>query len=93
MNGIFVTTSKAHLVAGIRIDPGIPIIGYDLLLRNVHHLERGKIKFLIFQNPKLQAYQGLSLLADHVTKSIPHPKEKFLPIEIVSSENIESYLA
>ena len=93
VNGIFVTTSKAHLVAGIGIDPRIPIIGYDLLLRNVHHLERGKIKFLIFQNPKLQAYQGLSLLADHVMKSIPHPKEKFLPIEIVSSENIASYLA
>ena len=91
IQGIFVTTSKAYLIAGMDIDPGIPIVGYDLLLRNVQYLKSGSIKFLIYQNPKLQAYEGLSLLADFVLKSIPNPKEKYLPIEIVSRENVDSY--
>jgi LacI family transcriptional regulator len=91
VNGIFVTTSKAHLIAEIDIVPGIPIIGYDLLLKNVQHLKGNKIKFLIYQNPKLQAYKGLSLLSEYVMKSIDHPKEMYLPIEIVCSENIASY--
>lgn len=89
--GIFVTTSKAHLIAEIGLDPGIPIIGYDLLFRNVQHLKNNKIKFLIYQNPKLQAYQGLSLLSEYVMKSVTHPKEMYLPIEIISSENVDSY--
>lgn len=92
VNGIFVTTSKSYLVARAAINPDIPIIGYDLLARNVQHLKDGRIKFLIFQNPKLQAYEGLSLLSDHLLKSMPQPKEKFLPIEIVSLENVDSYL-
>jgi len=91
VNGIFVTTSKAHLIAEIGIDPEIPIIGYDLLLENVHYLKNNRIRFLIYQNPKLQAYKGLSLLSEYVMKSVAHPKEMYLPIEIVSSENIDSY--
>jgi len=91
INGIFVTTSKVHLIAELGIDPAIPIIGYDLLLRNVQHLKSNKIKFLIYQNPKLQAFKGLSLLADYVVKSVVHPKEIYLPIEIISSENVDSY--
>jgi LacI family transcriptional regulator len=90
-SGIFVTTSKAYLIAEIGIDPRIPIIGYDLLLKNVQYLKGDKIKFLIYQNPKLQAYKGLSLLSEYVMKSIDHPKQMYLPIEIVSSENIDSY--
>ncbi len=91
VSGIFVTTSKAHLIAEIGIDLGIPIIGYDLLLKNVQHLKNNKIRFLIYQNPKLQAYKGLSILSEYVMKSVVHPKEMYLPIEIVSSENIDSY--
>jgi len=91
VSGIFVTTSKAHLITEIGIDPGITIIGYDLLLKNVQDLKSNRIKFLIYQNPKLQAYKGLSLLSEYVMKSVEHPKEMYLPIEIVSSENIDSY--
>lgn len=91
INGIFVTTSKSYLVVGVGIDPEIPIIGYDLLVKNVHYLKNGKIRFLIHQNPKLQAFEGLSLLSDYITKSTSNPKEKFLPIEIISPENVDSY--
>lgn len=89
IDGVFVTTSKAYLL----VESGLscPIIGYDLLSKNVQFLKQQKIKFLIYQNPKLQAFQGLSLLADHMLKIRPIPRIKLLPIEIVSSENIYSY--
>jgi LacI family transcriptional regulator len=89
IDGIFVTTSKAYLL----VESGLsyPIIGYDLLSRNVQFLKEQKIRFLIYQNPKLQAYQGLLLLADHIQKVRPIPQKKLLPIEIVSCENIHSY--
>jgi LacI family transcriptional regulator len=89
IHGIFVTTSKAHLIA--EVGTNIPIIGYDLLKENISHLNSGGIKFLIYQNPKLQAYQGLSLLADHLLKGERAPNKKYLPIEIISSENVSSY--
>jgi len=89
IDGIFVTTSKAYLVA--KSKAGIPIIGYDLLEENVNHMLDGDIKFLIYQNPKMQATQGISLLADYLVKDEQVPKEKFLPIEIVGRENVGSY--
>jgi LacI family transcriptional regulator len=89
IDGIFVTTSKAYLL----VESGLPypIIGYDLLSKNVQFLKEQKINFLIYQNPKLQAFQGLLLLADHILKIRSIPRIKLLPIEIVSSENIHSY--
>jgi len=89
IHGIFVTTSKAHLIA--RAETNIPIIGYDLLDENVKYLKHGGIKFLIYQNPKLQASKGLSLLADFLVKEEISPKQKYLPIEIISPENVDSY--
>jgi LacI family transcriptional regulator len=89
VDGIFVTTSKAHHIAKTNI--GVPIIGYDLLNENINCLKNGKIKFLIYQNPKLQAFQGLSFLADLLLKGAQPPHQKFLPIEIISSENVDSY--
>ena len=89
LKGIFVTTSKAHLIVDIVDD--VPIIGYDLIQENVRNLRTGKIKFLIYQNPRSQAHQGLSLLSDFLLKDIAPPKRRLLPIEIISSENILSY--
>ncbi len=91
VDGIFVTTSKAFLLGENGIDLGVPVIGYDLLEKNIHYLKSGKIKFLIYQNPRLQAFQGLSLLSDQVIKKAENPMEIFLPIEIISPENVSSY--
>ncbi len=91
VDGIFVTTSKAFLLGENGIDLGVPVIGYDLLEKNIHYLKSGKIKFLIYQNPRLQAFQGLSLLSEQVMKKTQNPMEVFLPIEIISSENVSSY--
>ena len=89
IDGIFVTTSKAHVIADYT--KNIPVIGYDLLLKNIDYLMSGKIKFLIYQNPKFQAFQSISFLSDYLSKNIQPPAQKLLPIEIISSENVHSY--
>ena len=91
IDGVFVTTSKAHLLVHTNLN--VPIIGYDLIRENIDHLNKGKIKFLIYQNPKMQAVHGLNLLVDHLTLSAENAEYKYLPIEIVTKENISTYIA
>jgi LacI family transcriptional regulator len=70
----------------------IKVIGYDLLDKNNDLLKKNKISFLIHQSPKTQTYLGLTYLIEHFlfNKEIPHTK--LLPIGIVNSENLITYL-
>jgi len=93
--GIFVTTSKAYQVANVIAAlkrTKISVIGYDLLNKNVIHLKNGVIDFLIYQNPKQQAYLGLKVLAEHLLFDRELPDEILLPIDIVNSENVELFM-
>jgi LacI family transcriptional regulator len=92
---IFVTTSKAHHVASFLEDRQIghiKIIGYDLLSQNLHYLKKGTIGFLINQNPRRQGYLGIKQLADFLVFRKKVAKLKFLPLDIVTQENLNYYL-
>jgi LacI family transcriptional regulator len=92
---IFVTNSKAHHIAAYLEGRGISnikIIGYDLLPENIEFLNKGSIGFLINQNPGRQGYLGISQLADFLVFKKDVPKLKFLPLDIVTQENIRYYL-
>ncbi|MDR6804863.1 LacI family transcriptional regulator [Dyadobacter sp. BE34] len=92
---IFVTTSKAHLVAAElerRQLGDIRIIGYDLVPANLHYLEKGSIGFLINQNPERQGYLGIRQLADFLVFRKAVSKTKFLPLDIITLENLRYYL-
>ncbi|GAA4292770.1 LacI family DNA-binding transcriptional regulator [Aestuariibaculum suncheonense] len=95
ISGIFVTTSKTYKVAKmVENFPNlsIKIIGYDLLEKNISYLNSGAIDFLIHQNPKQQIYLGLSQLAEYFLFDKPISEEKLLSIDIINSENYNSYL-
>ena len=94
INGVFVTTSKTHVVAKSNLDQNrnLKIVGYDLIQANISHLESGSIDFLINQNPKKQAFLGLTQLAEFLLFEKEIPKEVLLPIDIVNSENFLQYL-
>lgn len=94
IQGIFVSTSKVHHIACILDKHHIfkSIVGYDLIEENVNHLISGNIDFLIYQNPGLQANQGISLLVDYLVFKMQIPGKKLLPVEIVIKENIKNYL-
>lgn len=95
LDGIFVTTSKSYHIAKIASDENaskIGIIGYDLVAENCAFLKQGSIDFLIHQNPKRQAYLGGMGLAEFFIFGKEIPKTTLLPIDIINSENINSYL-
>jgi LacI family transcriptional regulator len=96
LRGVFVTTSHGTaLMAGLLEQHGkrdVKLIGYDLLTDNVRFLKKGVIRFLIHQNPKRQAFLGINHLVSHLILKKPTPSQDLLPLEIISQQNINSYL-
>ena len=92
---IFVTTSQAYDVAKYleqRHITNIKLIGYDLIPPNLHYLNKGNISFLINQNPKGQGYWGIYQLAEHLVFKKEVPILKYLPLDIVTKENLNYFL-
>jgi LacI family transcriptional regulator len=94
VGAIFVTTCKAYEVAKYleqrRIE-NISIVGYDLLAPNLHYLAEGKIDFLINQNARAQGYWGIRELTDHLVFKRDVPELKYLPLDIVTKENMNYF--
>jgi LacI family transcriptional regulator len=92
---IFVTTSKAYEIAMYleqRRIKHIKIIGYDLIPKNLHYLNKGNISFLINQNPKGQGYWGINQLADYLVFKKEVPVLKYLPLDVVTKENLNYFI-
>jgi len=91
---IFITNSKAYKVLEIlnEQNPKIFIVGYDLLAKNIEYMRAGKIDFLIHQKPKRQAYLGVEYLAEHFLFEKKVPAKELLPIDIITSENVNYYI-
>lgn len=67
------------------------LIGYDLLERNVACLKQGSVFFLIAQQPALQGFDGIKALCDHLIFKKEIPQKNFMPIDLLTKENIEFY--
>jgi len=94
VDSFFVTTSKAYELASTleRMNIKTVVVGYDLLPENIECLQQNKIHFLIHQAPKLQASLSLKGLMEKLLFNKDFPLQQLLPIEIVNSENVKSYL-
>ncbi|MEX0289996.1 MAG: substrate-binding domain-containing protein [Flavobacteriaceae bacterium] len=94
LSAIFVTNSKAHLLIEALHESGnnYVVVGYDLLKENINYIKNGAIDFLIHQKPKRQAYLGVGQLAEHFLFGKEIPSRKLLPIDVVTSENVNYYL-
>ncbi|HEV7382210.1 MAG TPA: substrate-binding domain-containing protein [Dyadobacter sp.] len=95
VKGIYVTNSKAFEVAAYlekRNIDDVKLVGYDLLGPNLEFLEKGRIQFLINQNPLGQGYWGIYQLANHLVFNQDIPPIKFLPLDIITKENLDYYL-
>ena len=67
------------------------LMGYDLLQRNVDCLKQGSIFFLIAQQPTLQGFDGIRALCEHLILKKEIAREHFMPIDLLTKENIEFY--
>lgn len=95
LRAIYVTNSKAFAIAQYleknKLDQ-IKLVGYDLIPQNLHYLNLGILDFLINQNPLGQGYWGIYQLANHLVFKKGIPPIKFLPLDIITQENLEYYL-
>ncbi|MFH6603699.1 substrate-binding domain-containing protein [Maribacter algicola] len=93
IKALFITNSKAYEILEVLPEmKKMIIVGYDLLQKNIDYLKKGKIDFLIHQKPKRQAYLGIAYLAEHFLFQKRIPKKELLPIDIITSENVDYYI-
>lgn len=67
------------------------LMGYDLLQRNVDCLMQGSVSFLIAQQPTLQGFDGIKALCEYLILKKDITRENFMPIDLLTKENIEFY--
>lgn len=96
LKGVFVSTSKGTSVAAALLKEhgkrNVRLIGYDLLEENMRYLKEGYIDFLINQNPKRQVNLGISHLINHLMFKRNPPATDLFPLEVITTENLKSYL-
>ncbi len=97
LSALFVTNAASELVVSalrkLEVEHHIPLVGYDLLSRNIDLIRSGDIDAIISQKPELQGYEAASALAHHVVFEKQLPDEILMPIEIVLAENVDSFIA
>lgn len=95
IGSIFISGSKSYKIADYFKSEGlrsINIIGYDLLEQNVGHLKKGTIKFLLGQRPEEQTYKGIKKLFDFLSINKIPEKLEYLPVDVVTSENVNFFI-
>jgi LacI family transcriptional regulator len=96
ITGIFVSTSKGTYLTASILDKhgkrGVVLTGYDLLKNNIHYMYEGVIHYLINQNPRRQAFLGISYLVNYLLFKKQPPLTDLFPLEIITRENLKSYL-
>ncbi len=95
LRGIYVTNASTHQIAEYIRDhympDKVPVIGYDLIDKNVSLLKHGVIDFLISQQPEKQGYEGIYTLYKYVLLNEAVKKKIMMPLDIVTKENIDYY--
>ncbi len=94
VRGIFVSNSRVYKVADYLLKHeinGVHLIGYDLIPPNIEALKNGVITFLISQRSAEQAHKGILTLFNLVVLNKRVEKVQYMPIEIITKENIDFY--
>jgi LacI family transcriptional regulator len=95
IGSIFISGSKSCLIASYLEENGfksINLIGYDLLEMNVKYLKSGTTRFLLGQRPEEQTYKGIKKLFEFLSLNKVPEKMEYLPVDIVTSENVDFLL-
>jgi len=95
IGSIFITGSRSYLIALYlkrKKLKSINLIGYDLLDSNVKFLKSGTTRFLIGQRPEEQTYKGIKKLFEYLSLHKAPDKIEYLPVDIVTSENVDFFL-
>jgi LacI family transcriptional regulator len=94
INAVFVPNSRAFLFADYIEKRNLEnyfVVGYDIIDRNIAHLEKGTIDFLIGQRPHVQAYNAIMALSENLLSGKAIPAVNYSQIDIINKENITYY--
>lgn len=96
IRGLFVANAEVYRVAKFVEEKklgNIRVIGFEPLEENLAYLKKGVIDFLISQNPENQLYTAVKELfyCNYLKQSFQNKRR--LPIEIITKENLESFLS
>lgn len=86
--------SKAHIVGEFLLKSNrrdVQIMGYDMVPKNAECVRRGSISFLVAQHAFMQAYACVGTLFDAIVLKKEVTAVNYMPIELLSRENIEFY--
>ncbi len=95
LKGIFVTTSRIHLLVQALQElekSDIMVVGFDLIEENINALHSYDRMILINQRPDLQGYTGLISLFNFLLKKKNVSQEHHLPLDVITKENVSAYL-
>jgi LacI family transcriptional regulator len=95
IEGVFVTNSKAYMVAEFHRfhDLDIHLVGFDLIKENIDQLKNGRIDYIISQNPVQQGKQAIHTMFDYFVNKKPPEKVQYVPLDIIIRENLDYYLS
>ena len=94
MKALFFTNSRAYKLLDLldyETCKSLFIVGFDMIEPNIGHLKKGKMDFIINQNPVQQGYQGLMSFIDHFLLKHDIKRKQYLPLDIVVKENVDFY--
>lgn len=95
LKGVMVTTSKGASIVSKLLEKhgknGIRMVAYDLLEQNVFYLKKGIIDFLINQNPKRQAFVGITQLSNYLVFKKELSSSYLFPLDIITKSNLKSH--
>jgi LacI family transcriptional regulator len=95
IGSIFITGSRLYLIASYlekKKMKSINLVGYDLLDSNIKFLKSGTARFLIGQRPEEQTYKGIKKLFEYLSLHKVPDKIEYLPVDIVTSENVDFFV-
>ncbi|MBQ8520412.1 MAG: LacI family DNA-binding transcriptional regulator [Bacteroides sp.] len=87
--------SKVYMIGEYLLKCGnkdFKLLGYDLLDRNVNCLKQGAIDFLIAQQPTAQGYNSIESLCNHLIFKKEVKQYNYMPITLLTEENVDYYL-
>lgn len=92
IKGVFVPSSGIYIVVDClqtKYLKNLELIGFDNTPQNIECLLNDSVSFLISQKPFDQGYEAIRLLADYLLQNkIPNQKN-YLPIDILTKENVK----
>lgn len=86
--------SKAHLVGDFLLRSNrrdVQIMGYDMVKKNEDCVRQGSISFLIAQHAFMQGYACVETLFDAIVLKKKVNAVNYVPIEILTKENVDFY--